>query len=313
MSWRNSIEGSAVEYDSQDLYVFGKSIRKTYANRGETFYVDSAVAGSGGTSPDSAMATLDEAFAKTAANRGDVIVVLPNHSETVTGVAGIAADVAGVTVIGLGSHNQRPRFLMDGAASVTAVISAADVTFRNLVFAAGHADIVTGIGVTAKGAWLDRVEFVENVATENFLIQVNATGGDNTADGLKITNCRSIGADASENEFLALVGDIANLVMQDNFVVKKLSTDGALIKQATGKDLVAVDVQRNFLHNAMTSGDLLIDNDTTANSGVVAYNNVIHLDTSGEVYVDADGVGQFENRGTAVVTASGYVLPAVDS
>ena len=313
MGWRNSIEGSAVEYDSQDLYVFGKSIRKTYANRGETFYVDSAVAGSGGTSPDSAMATLDEAFAKTAANRGDVIVVLPNHSETVTGVAGIAADVAGVTVIGLGSHNQRPRFLMDGAASVTAVISAADVTFSNLVFAAGHADIVTGIGVTAKGAWLDRVEFVENVATENFLIQVNATGGDNTADGLKITNCRSIGVDASETEFLALVGDIANLVMQDNFVVKKLSTDGALIKQATGKDLVAVDVQRNFLHNAMTSGDLLIDNDTTANSGVVAYNNVIHLDTSGEVYVDADGVGQFENRGTAVVTASGYVLPAVDS
>ena len=67
------------------------------------------------------LATLDAAFALCTADKGYRIIILPNHSETVTGVGGITADVAGVSVIGLGIGAQRPRFLMDGAATVTQI------------------------------------------------------------------------------------------------------------------------------------------------------------------------------------------------
>ena len=62
-----------------------------------------------------------------------------------------------------------------------------------------------------------------------------------------------------------------------------------------------------------TAGDLLIDSDTTANSGIIAQNRIGHADTASEILIDADGVRQFDNVGTATNTASGYILPAIDS
>ena len=56
-----------------------------------------------------------------------------------------------------------------------------------------------------------------------------------------------------------------------------------------------------------------MDSDTTANSGLIAHNRIGHADTASEVLIDADGVRQFDNLGTATATASGYVLPAIDS
>lgn len=259
--------------------------------------------------------TLDAAIGACTANKGDVVYIKENHAETVTGVGGITADIAGITIIGLGNYNQRPRFLMDGAASVTLLVSAADVTVKNIVLAAGHEDIVRAIHVTAVGFGAIGVEFVENVATENFLIQIDATSASaNGNDGLAVIGCRSIGVDASETEFIAVVEDLDGAVIRDNIVIKKGSTDGALIKQATGKDLTNLDCQWNFLQNAMTANDLFIDNDTTANSGFVAHNRCKHADvTTSHSLIDCDGVGLFDNLSTSVVTASGFILPAIDA
>src|SRR6266508_1487466 len=83
--------------------------------RGQTIFVDSNVAGSDGSSPSEALATIDAAINKCVANQGDVIVCLPGHSETITAAGAIACDVAGITVVGLGSGPQRATVLFGAA------------------------------------------------------------------------------------------------------------------------------------------------------------------------------------------------------
>lgn len=302
------------------LLVDGKVMKGMIPTLGRDLFVDSVTGAdtSDGLTPDRALATLDAVFdtGNAKANKGYNAFLLPNHAETVTGVGGIGADVAGVSIFGLGMGNQRPRFLMDADASVTFLVTAADFYIENCVFAAGHADIVRCFNVADSGKffWAHNLEFVENVATENFLIPFDLTGTSaNDNDGVRITSCRSLGLDASATEFIATAEDIDGMVVKDNMVIHSGSTDGALIKCAAGKDLTNLDVRWNFLQHAMTANDLLIDNDTTANTGIVAHNRCRHADVSGtHSLIDCDGVGLFDNLSVSTDILSGVVVPAID-
>src|SRR4051812_41694686 len=75
---------------------------------GNVFWVQSTSANAGdsagkGRSPGAPFATIDYAVGQCTAGQGDVILVLPGHVETVTAAAGVALDVAGVSVVGLGN------------------------------------------------------------------------------------------------------------------------------------------------------------------------------------------------------------------
>jgi len=289
-----------------------------YMTTGTPRFVSSTLVGASdgndGLSPAKAMATLDAAIGRTSANVGDVIFLMPNHSETITGAGGITADVNGVAVIGLGVGSQRPRFLMDGAPTVTYVVTAADHHISNCVFAAGHADIVRCFNITGSGFNAHGLEFIENVATENFLIPFDFTSTtDNNADDASITHCHSYGLDASATEFIAVVADIARMHVNYNVVIQSGSTDGALIKVAAGKSMQTIEVLWNFVQHAMTAGDLLIDNDQADNTGIVAHNRCRHADVTGAHSLnDIDGVGLFDNLSVSTNILSGVVLPAID-
>ena len=69
-------------------------------------------------------ATIDYAIGKCTANRGDIIMVMPGSTETITTDGGIAVDVAGVAIIGLWNGTQRPKILIDAAAAAVGVSSA---------------------------------------------------------------------------------------------------------------------------------------------------------------------------------------------
>jgi len=103
---------------------------------GNVWFVDS---GSGsdsnkGTDKDHAFATLDYAIGKCTASQGDTIIVMEGHAETVT--TQIAADVAGINIIGLGHGGNRPTFTIN-AAIWGMYVTADDVFVHNLVFKTG--------------------------------------------------------------------------------------------------------------------------------------------------------------------------------
>jgi|TARA_R110000765_G_scaffold142115_1_gene243244 hypothetical protein len=298
---------------SQGVSILGMPVLNSYA--GSVFWVNSNGGSDGNKGTrERAFGTLDYAIGKCTANKGDIILVAPNHAETITGASGITFDVAGITVVGMGNYNQRPRFLMDGGTTVTAVISAADVTLSNMVFASGHADVVTCFGVTAVGSWFDQIEFSDNAANENWLSCIKGTGTtDNEADGMRVTNCRWVSPDAGGLEMIEWNSDVSESVLSGNTILCDGATACKLLLVATGKSIQEIVCIDNNVVIGNTAGDLLIDNDSTDNTGIVANNLIGHHDTASEVLVDIDGVRQFGNLGTATDTASGYVLPAIDS
>lgn len=116
------------------VVIAGMPVLNTYY--GDVYWVDSghsAAADSNKGTHRKPLATLDAAFGLCSANNGDIIMVAPGHSETVT--TSIAADVAGVTIVGLGAGNTAPTFIGPNA-DATIDVSAADVTIKGLRFEA---------------------------------------------------------------------------------------------------------------------------------------------------------------------------------
>lgn len=104
---------------------------------GSKFYVDSGVATGGdssGSSWTNAAATLDAGVNLCTANRGDVIYVAQGHNEAIAVADAVDIDVAGVTVVGLGTGSLKPTFDYDAATADMFVIGADNVTLVNLRF-----------------------------------------------------------------------------------------------------------------------------------------------------------------------------------
>ena len=284
---------------------------------GSVFFVDSSTGlnANAGDSPSTAFATLDWAIGKCTANKGDTIYLMPNHAETITGVGGITADVAGINIVGLGKYNQRPRFLMDGAATVTFAVSAADVSISNVLFAAGHSDVAKCFDVTGVGFTCDNCEFVQNTTNENFLTVFEASGAANTADGLTVTNCKSYTVDASTVGFISMIDDSIGLTVIGNTVITEGTGLATMVTVATGKDIRACKIVGNFLSSKATAGNLFISNDTASpnNSGIIAHNRCRHADvTTSHTMGAVGGCGFFDNLSASTDAVSGFVLPAVD-
>mgnify|MGYP001616543429 CR=1 FL=1 len=296
------------------LSVRGLPILQTFG--GNVFWVDSARGSNGNKGTrQRPFATLDYAIGRCTANQGDIILLRENHAETITGIGGITADIAGITIIGLGTYNQRPRFLMDGGTSVTFVVTAADVTISNLVFASGHLLITTCFNVTGVGCHIDRCEFSDNTTAENWATPVKATGAANTADGLKVTNCRWVPLIASVNEleFVEITDDIREMVIANNFIAHE-GTASPLVLQAGTKVMHCAYIVNNHLSHKMTAGDLLIDNGGATNSGIIAYNFCGNADVTGaQGGGAATGMRFFENLYTSTAVDSGALEPAADT
>ena len=299
------------------LQVDGNIVGPLYGSLGKTFYVDSVTgsAGSSGLTPDDAVTTITLAIAKCTENKGDTVIVLPNHAETITGVGGLTVDKAGITIQGLGNYNQRPRLLMDGGTTVTCAVPAADVTIRNIEFAAGHLLVATGIDTTAPGATYENLAFTDNTTAENWGSPFKATGAANTADGLTIRNCTWTPLVATVNalEFLEITDDIRNLVVEGNTIIHE-GTASPLVLQAGTKVMQCARLVGNYLSHKMTAGDLLIDNGGATNSGIVADNYVGNADVTGaQGGGAATGMRFFNNLYTSTATESGALEPAADT
>lgn len=119
---------------------------------GKVLFVDYTTGTDGngrGDSPSNPLKTLDYAIGKCRANKGDVIILMPGHAESVIAAGTITCDVAGVTIIGMGNGSNRPTFTFSTAVGATIAISAANVKFQNVIFDLTGVDgITTGLNVT---------------------------------------------------------------------------------------------------------------------------------------------------------------------
>lgn len=131
---------------------------------GDVYYVDDATGddADNGTTWALAEATLDAAIGDCTADKGDIIFVAPDHEESI-GAAQIAADIAGIKIIGLGSGEQQPMITMTDAAS-SVDVTGTDITIENIRFYSTTADSTICIDVDASGFVLRGCRFDGNAA-----------------------------------------------------------------------------------------------------------------------------------------------------
>lgn len=316
----NLLQDGNIEPNGKGIRVIGQvAADNLVATRGNTYYVDSTNGSDSysGRTPDAPLATLDAAINKCTANQGDIIYLLPGHTEALTGATDVVCDTAGITIVGIGSGSLTPKFTF-GAAAAAIPVSAANVTFQNVVFEANFADVVNAFDLTtAKYFTLQDCKFQDNAAAKNFLSIVDTHTTNNAADGLKITGCSWITPDTETLSWIDVDADLDSLVFEDNYSNLGVNSNDypSVAIVATGKDLTNVQIRNNVLIRLNDANPLIATFDTTtANTGVVADNYLRHADTAGELLLTAgSNIGQFENKATAVINASGYILPAVDS
>jgi hypothetical protein len=279
----------------------------------DALWVDSGAGSNGKGTYKRPYSTLQAAI--DAANSDDTILVKPGHAETITGAGGLTFDVPGLTVIGLGTSTRRPRFLMDGATTVSAVVSAAGVTIQNTRFAAGNADIVTCFYLDATGFSLIGCNFRDNATDENWLALITSgSATDNVCDGLRAIGNRWFSPDAAATNFLAQTGHLDDMDVIGNIVILPAGTASQLIKTTAGDLFRGAYIGWNRLQHAMTASELLISNDGATNSGLIENNLVGHADVTGAHDLGIDGLGcrLFDNKSVSTGSLSGLLLPAAD-
>src|SRR5262249_35430926 len=121
---------------------------------GNVWFVQSVHSNAGdsagkGQTPDAPFATLGYAISQCTASNGDVIFVLPGHAETITGAAGVALNVAGVTVVGTGKGRLRGKFTFTTAVGASFDVSGANCHVEGLVFINGIDSQTAMVNVTA--------------------------------------------------------------------------------------------------------------------------------------------------------------------
>lgn len=185
---------------------------------GTYFFVDSATGSSGNTgkTPDAPLATIDQAINKCTANKGDVIVVMPNHAETVAAASGITMDVAGVTICGLGTWAAKPTLTFSATTS-TIVVSAANCVISGLKLVSGVNDLANFITLSASGQTVANCDFSSGSATEYF----NAISITTTYDNILIDGCTFLqptdpeGTDAAAGTGAIYLVDSENVIIQN--------------------------------------------------------------------------------------------------
>lgn len=259
--------------------------------------------------------TVDYAVSQCTASRGDVVFVKPGHAETVSAAAGIGVDVAGVAVINLGVGSLAPTYTLSATASDIAM-SAANTVWYGGRMVPSTSDVVRGFAVSAANVTIAGVVVPDAGATNEILTLIKATSTtDNNADGLWIEGCRAYGTSTAILEFFEFNAHINGLVFKNNLIVNEGTAAGVAIAGATGKNLLNAYIGYNKTSNKATAGNLFIDSDSTASTGIAEENLIGHADvtTTHDNGLTGMGFRLFNNLSVSTASLSGFVLPAIDS
>jgi len=219
---------------------------------GNIFYCDSGNTSSlvDGKSWATAAATLDAAINLCTDNAGDVILVAPGHNESLTTADAVDADIAGLTIIGIGNGSLKPTFDYD-ANEGEFVIGDAGVTIKNLRFRLSFNAVLTAIDVESAGdefAIIDCEFGWAETATDEF--NATITVGDTANYGL-IKGCTIKGGAAAAVSAIHLDADIVGITIEDNVIWGDFSTAVILGDEASDE----IIIRRNILFNGTMGGD----------------------------------------------------------
>ena len=255
---------------------------------GEVFWVNNsgvlAKGGVGGSNGNDGsyrrpFSTIDYAIGRCTAGRGDIIAVMPGHEEDIAAAAGIALDVAGVAIVGLGSASSRPKITFSATGS-TFTVTAANCSLSNLWFDAQVAQCVTGLSLSgaADGFSMENCLSTENAndGTHNFIDVITIATG---ANDLSWKGCKFIGNDAANDAFITGVAH-DQFYIDDCYFAANVAQAAAHGLVVSSGNVTNAEI-KNSSFRSNVDGALWLDFNGTANGGVCKNCVVSSIDTAG--------------------------------
>ena len=247
--------------------------------------------------------TIDYAIGRCTASRGDIIMVMPGHAETIDAATDIVMDVAGIAIVGLGTGSSRPTLTFSTADTANIPITAANMSIKNILFVANFADVASVFTATGTATPTDFAvedcEFRDSTASLNFLSIITGNATANSMDGLTFSknHISSLGTTAATTAILIL--EAANRVtINDNFGVWAVLNDTAAMLAASTFNLLSFQFARNVLNrpNTSSTGGSFISGSGTAWTGTAHDNRMWQLDASAGIWIPTGTkLGFFEN------------------
>ncbi len=243
---------------------------------GRRIWVHSATgtdAGGYGANPDAPLATLDEAVGLCTDNKGDIIYVMPGHSEDLAAAGELAdLDKDGIIIQGLGVGADRPTFTLSHAdAQIT--VDGASITIHNIHVASAVADCVQAldVGGGADGLTIDECEFEDGGSDITELIDAIkiATG----CNDVTIRNSRFLTQEGGTiTSAITFEGTHDNCRIEGNYINGDHGTAGIVGTAGTGTRLL---IANNWIKTKDGEPGIELKSDTT---GVISDNRI---ETSG--------------------------------
>lgn len=159
---------------------------------GKVFYVDGTLGSNGnlGTDPGQPLASINQATLSARANKGDIVVINPGYTQTVTAAAGLAMNKAGVNYMGIGEGTLRPTITYTTAVAASTNVTAGNLTIQNLLFVTAIDNQTAMINVSASDVTFLNCELTTNTATVGAALGILTAA---TADRFAVIGSRFIG------------------------------------------------------------------------------------------------------------------------
>jgi hypothetical protein len=297
------------------------------AHPGEVFWVNNstvlAKGGNGGSDGNDGsykkpFRTIDYAIGRCTAGRGDIIMVMPGHAETITAAGGITLDVNGVAIIGLGSGASRPTLTYTTANTASLSWTADACTVKNINFVGNFLSIAAAVLNSGGRDWtIEDCDFSDTSAILGFLSAVTTTVSTNSDNGWFCNNTRSSDATTTPGTALKVANTTNRLTVKDNVLWHSVAENNAAVVLDHGalvvNELLMEGNRIYSINTAQTTAGFLVSTSATTGSGVIARNFVRSQDPSAAIMITATAVqyGAFENYHAGETTQlSGDILPA---
>ena len=183
---------------------------------GNVWWVDSTIGSDSnsissgrGNYPHRPFATVAHAIAVAVANNGDIIVVAPNHAETITAAGGWTVP-AGVQIIGYQADGDRPQITFSTATTASILMSGANASIKGIIGIGGIASLANPFNVTAANCSLD-IEWRDVTAKEAVTAVVATAGATNLNVNLKYKGLTGSAVNVSAIQLTGVKGARLNL------------------------------------------------------------------------------------------------------
>lgn len=274
------------------IYQIIASLGADEIGTGEIWYVDSGATGAAtGKDLVNACLTIEAAIniAETdgAANRGDRIYVVQGHTTTksVTGAL-FTADIAGMSIKGLGEGDNRPVLILSHTGAKID-ITADNVRFSNFYIDATGVDSVnTPINLNGEGCILDNlfVRLADSHGQADLGITIGVADGD--ANDVIIANCIFESPDAGCASAIGFAKDMSNVILSNLLIYGDFSTAGVDVPNGAEAQVNLLILDSTIINTG--TDDHAIEIYGTGNTGAIV--NCTLVSDAAATILDAGGL-----------------------